>query len=455
MKKILFGMTMVIGALLFFSPLSTAPVRSTSNSSVHGIMALSEKRQAVAFAQVDRKVINVKEFGAKGDGAMNDTRAIQAVIKAAPDGSTIYFPAGTYILSNFLVNNRSRLSFRGEGRKSLIKQGAGATRIATFAGSSDIVISELAFDANGITSFGGVMFYAATRVRIENTWFMDSAPKRVGSTDRFAYVFGKGPVPSRDIQIRNNIIEDLQLEVDHSQGVVIEGNTVSRAVLTAGIGIFTVGDNAVAEDYVITRNTVIDPVGSGFSVVIDPPKSRNCIFRRITITNNQVIRKKTADYGFRIGTLDNSQATTGNVFEDIVIRDNRIRIETTAPPPRQMIFANTSAAASIVFKRLTVSGNTIENEGPRSTEYAIDLRRIQNSVVADNVVKGVVNGIYIGGDLLSNEVRNNLVEASDIAYGLEGSLGENKVTNNRIVGNPRTGWKISGLKASDSVDNKH
>ena len=97
----------------------------------------------------------------------------------------------------------------------------------------------------------------------------------------------KGAEPSRDIKILNNVIEDLQLEVDHSQDVVIEGNTVSRAVNTAGIGIFTVGHNAIAEDYLIKGNTVIDPPGAGFSVGIDPPSSRNCVFRRITIINNQ------------------------------------------------------------------------------------------------------------------------------------------------------------------------
>jgi hypothetical protein len=112
-------------------------------------------------------------------------------------------------------------------------------------GSSDITITKLAFDANGIVSYGGVVFFAARCVRIENTWFIDSAPKLIGSTDWYAYVLGKGSYPSQGIQIRNNIIEDLQLEVDHSGTVVIDGNIVSRAVKTAGIGFFSIDDNAI------------------------------------------------------------------------------------------------------------------------------------------------------------------------------------------------------------------
>jgi parallel beta-helix repeat protein len=135
-----------------------------------------------------------------------------------------------------------------------------------------------------------------------------------------------------------------------------------------------------------------------------------------------------------------------------VIKDNYMRAEHTAPPPEPMIFANTSAGADIVFRRLSLGGNTIANARPGGKGYAIDLRRIQNSVVANNTVSGVANGISLGGDLLSNELRNNLFEASDVAYELEGSLGANKAVNNRIVRKPRQRWKLSALKTTDSVE---
>jgi polygalacturonase len=428
-----------------FLLVSTEPEQSSVRSFVDEMRLYS-----TALAQASGKILNVKELGARGDGVTNDTAAIQAAINAATKGATIYFPVGTYILSDLKVN-RSGLSFVGEGRESIIKQSAGANRIATFEGSSDITITKVAFDANGIVSYGGVVFYAARRVRIESTRFTDSAPKPPGSNDRYAFVFARGASPSQDVQIRNNIIDGLQLEVDHAKGVVIEGNTVSGAVRTAGIGIFTIGDNAVAEDYLITGNTVIDPTdGAGFSAGLDPPKSRNCIFRRITITNNRIIRKKTAGYGIRVGTSDNSTRTVGNLFEDLTIKDNQFLIAPTAPAPSQMIFANTSSAAGIVFERLIVTGNTIENERP-NREYAIDLRQVRNSIVTDNSVKGVASGISLTGNLLANQVRNNVVEASEVAYRLEDSMGGNRAANNRIVGKPRQGWILSNMKPTDTV----
>lgn len=398
------------------------------------------------------RLYNVKELGAKGDGVSDDTAAIQRVINAAPDGATIYFPVGTYVVANLQVKNRTGLSFMGEERTSVIKQRSGASRIATFTGVRDIVITKLAFDANGISAFGGVMFYASQRVRIENNAFVDSAPKHNRAGDHYAFAFGKGAQPSQDIAIINNFIDYLQLEVDHARNVLIEGNTVQRTIGTSGIGIFTVGNDAIAEDYLITGNKVIDPPHAAFHAVLDPPHSRNCVFRRIAIVNNTIVRHKTAGYGIEIGTLNNSQATQGSVFEDITVKDNLIRLESTAPKSRQIIFANASQVTGIVFQRLTVTGNTIENLGPESNEFAIDLRRIQNSVVADNTIKGVAQGISLAGALLANQVYNNTVHASAVAYRLDGSLGENRMMSNQVIGNPRERLKSSNLKSSDAVE---
>lgn len=51
----------------------------------------------------DAGVLNVKDFGAKGDGRHDDTAAIQALLNAHPnEGRILYFPAGTYLISNTL-----------------------------------------------------------------------------------------------------------------------------------------------------------------------------------------------------------------------------------------------------------------------------------------------------------------------------------------------------------------
>lgn len=73
-------------------------------------------------------VINVRDFGATGDGATDDTASIQAALTASPaDGGTVFFPAGTYIIRSALVpeNNTQMV---GEGDcASILTPGSGHT----------------------------------------------------------------------------------------------------------------------------------------------------------------------------------------------------------------------------------------------------------------------------------------------------------------------------------------
>jgi hypothetical protein len=55
---------------------------------------------APAWSNDPASIINVKNEGATGNGVMNDDEAIQKAIGALHQGSTLYFPAGTYLVSN-------------------------------------------------------------------------------------------------------------------------------------------------------------------------------------------------------------------------------------------------------------------------------------------------------------------------------------------------------------------
>jgi methionine-rich copper-binding protein CopC/uncharacterized protein YlzI (FlbEa/FlbD family) len=46
----------------------------------------------------DPSAINIKSFGAKGDGVTDDSTALQNTINSLPNGGTIFFPDGTYLI---------------------------------------------------------------------------------------------------------------------------------------------------------------------------------------------------------------------------------------------------------------------------------------------------------------------------------------------------------------------
>ena len=59
--------------------------------------------------------LNVKAYGATGDGATDDTTAIQAALTAVPStGGTVYFPAGTYKITTKLTS-KAYTTLRGDG----------------------------------------------------------------------------------------------------------------------------------------------------------------------------------------------------------------------------------------------------------------------------------------------------------------------------------------------------
>lgn len=71
-------------------------------------------------------VLNVRNYGAKGNGTADDTAAVNAAIAQAPAGSVVYLPAGTYRLTQPLYL-KSAMILRGDGSAltSLIFEGAG------------------------------------------------------------------------------------------------------------------------------------------------------------------------------------------------------------------------------------------------------------------------------------------------------------------------------------------
>tara|TARA_R110000787_G_scaffold193899_2_gene305439 strand:+ start:26341 stop:27834 length:1494 start_codon:yes stop_codon:yes gene_type:complete len=83
----------------------------------------------IAFNQINGMVINVRDFGAVGDGVTDDSAAMQAAINAAvAGGRRVYLPAGTYLISVPLTADITGFKFFGESEGStILKADAGFT----------------------------------------------------------------------------------------------------------------------------------------------------------------------------------------------------------------------------------------------------------------------------------------------------------------------------------------
>ncbi len=80
------------------------------------------KGENVVFP-LDANTLNVKDFGAKGDGRNDDTAAIQALLNAHPNGQRIiYLPNGTYLVSK-TITWPAGTPGKGDDYKNTILQG--------------------------------------------------------------------------------------------------------------------------------------------------------------------------------------------------------------------------------------------------------------------------------------------------------------------------------------------
>jgi hypothetical protein len=81
-------------------------------------------------------IINVKNYGATGNGSTNDTAAINNAIAALTSGATLLFPCGTYITTSQLTINTSNVTIDGSGC-AVVKNTAGSTANTVIGGSGN------------------------------------------------------------------------------------------------------------------------------------------------------------------------------------------------------------------------------------------------------------------------------------------------------------------------------
>ena len=91
-----------------------------------GLMMTSAQREAFARTGArSQSIINVKEFGAKGDGETHDSKAIQDALDAAGMvQGTVYFPSGKYLCHDLKVHQHTTLLADPVWRFSPAQKGA-------------------------------------------------------------------------------------------------------------------------------------------------------------------------------------------------------------------------------------------------------------------------------------------------------------------------------------------
>jgi len=94
--------------------------------------------EIIIRTKIETMVVNVKDFGAKGDAVSEDTSSIQAAIAACQQGGRVFFPEGTYLVSPIFLKSDITIEL-GKGAKLLGEKERGKYPILPGLISSDLM----------------------------------------------------------------------------------------------------------------------------------------------------------------------------------------------------------------------------------------------------------------------------------------------------------------------------
>lgn len=322
-------------------------------------------------------VVNVKDYGAKGDGVTDDTASIQAAVAAIPTtGATLLFPHGTYLISNSSALP-SNASVVGEGAKIVAAPAAswsgGAHQGSAFTGAtsaSNIQVSGLNFSWAYGDGTPHILQFAATNSNIVVTNNVSD-----GSGDFVAMV------GTTNTLIEGNSVTNVSNACyDHwgsAQDARVIGNYCSTyASAGSGLGaiqftgIATGGGAANSAGFICLGNTIFVNGGSApQAIIINGPSTGGSDNRFIVENNKIVIANATSSWGVLVSGLANNGIISNNYFEGNAGSYSAVSVASTAT--NVSVSGNRAynwqAGSNGVFANASVGGTLANNQAVSSS----------------------------------------------------------------------------------------
>lgn len=342
--------------------------------------------------------VNVKLFGAKGDGVTDDTVAIQSTINS---NKSIEFDNGVYTVTYLTILNKSVNIYGSAGTilkfkaESLVN---GSSGIIRFDGCSDCIIKDVIIDGNksnqtldtSTTDRGagvGIIVYNSTNITVDNCTLQNiTMGAAILVSNLYNTVAPYITDASYGIKILNNTIKDCGgTSLQPSDGIYIS----SAGCLVQGNTIDNVNDYGIATDYTsfgifkgnVVRNALVLQGVLG---------NHYCQYIGNNYENGQI--------GINITTSGN---TTGIIYDsdNVLIANNVVKNISSATLQAEGI----NATAGHDF---TIIGNYVD-----TAKQGIIVGSAPNCVVSNNTIKNIVDK-YIQSTAY-NIVQGNYTDGSN------------------------------------------
>lgn len=458
-SQIIFTPTGAIGATDVQAAVAelVSDLAADSGASLVGYLPAGVGAVAMNAQEKLRESVSVKDFGAVGDGVTDDTAA---VISAISTGNRVYFPVGTYVVSNSSMPSAIRMWGDGVGQ-SIILWKATSTESSLFSlsGLVSVEAEGLTFDSNRTNQTDSAGYYGVFGGTIANGSII--AFRRCEfKAGRISDIYLAGPTGAG---------EYAEVEIDGCRfydGLV---GTVTRAAqavsLSEGIRLCATGN---------TFKQPVVPVsyGRGGIVMQRPAGSTSLSWGQFEASGNtfENFGRQTADRlgclyvysGSELATITsnkfrNSVGTAITVKSDCgstTITGNVINGHIDAAVAAICCFDQADTYASSIGRDLIVANNSIY--GAEYQSIYVDggrnaLADFSNVLISGNVCDGGLRGVHFR-NVDTPKVTGNIVRnTTGVAIFSEDCSGDVDITGNTISGSV-VGVDVNGATSTARIE---
>lgn len=127
----------------------------------------------VSYSMINGEAVNVLDYGADNTGATDTTAKIQAAIDT---GKSVYFPAGTYLVTSLTIQNKTEVSYFANNDVTITNDGVGtgsALMMQLVGTISNIEFNGLKFVGDGSTNAYNGAIGCSSNQTIDTVLFND------------------------------------------------------------------------------------------------------------------------------------------------------------------------------------------------------------------------------------------------------------------------------------------
>lgn len=435
-------------------PSQWALLQTSSGSSYVGFIAAGSGAVATTVQAKLRRFMDVKDFGAVGDGITDDTTAIQAAMTAAT-GQALYFPRGTYITRQLVVPSNSHFIFDPQ---TILKAKTGYTANEVLLAIT--AVSNVVIDGNNATiqmikseytsgeQRHGIRIVSSSNVTINDLRVIDTGgdgfylgtsdvvtPSRritlnscrtyntrrnglsiVSATDVWVnggdYSFSNGTAPEWGIDIEPNLSTDY-MENININGVSLRDNAVAGiGVVFSGLGLTASRNVSVNISDIYVENAGI---GGGLRIANGPV---NKLYGQVVFNNAVVVNPSRNGVLFSNSNNNIPQVT----FRNITVINPGNAAASTTPIFTSAVSLYTgydsgsytaSGPSNVTFEDCRFVDNRVTKKmfaGVYMTTTGT--RYYQNILFKDVEIIDYTNNQYVFGSTSTNNANINVIKTS-------------------------------------------